>query len=231
MNADNGHLPAFGSMPPLPPRPSACSRNRLGEGVSETHPTPPDHSLLSPVIPASGSDGGRAKAFAAQPIQVPPPMPSFAARPAPGRIWLVGAHGGSGCSTIRMSARDRYMDAGRALPVSTDPCVPSRIVLCAMCTGRGLESLRSLLSNWNDGFFGASILMGVAVTMPSSRTPRELRRGALLVGSAAPALWRLPFIRNLDLDGFPEAYPHAYARMLKDLDGSMRTADGISGNG
>ncbi|WP_231836986.1 hypothetical protein [Bifidobacterium adolescentis] len=187
--------------------------------------------MPNPIIPAPGNDDGRSKIFAAQPIQVPPPIPSFAARPAPGRIWLVGAHGGSGCSTIRMSAKDRYVDAGRALPVSTDPRVPSRIVLCAMCTGRGLESLRNLLANWNDGLFGASVLMGVAVTMPSPRTPRELRRGTLLVGSAAPALWRLPFIRNLDLDGFPEAYPHAYERMLKDLNGSMQTADGISGNG
>ncbi|OSG97442.1 hypothetical protein LMG10733_1330 [Bifidobacterium adolescentis] len=231
MNADNGYLPAFDSMPPLPPHPSARSRNRPNESVSGIHPTPLNPPMPNPIIPAPGNDDGRSKIFAAQPIQVPPPIPSFAARPAPGRIWLVGAHGGSGCSTIRMSAKDRYVDAGRALPVSTDPRVPSRIVLCAMCTGRGLESLRNLLANWNDGLFGASVLMGVAVTMPSPRTPRELRRGTLLVGSAAPALWRLPFIRNLDLDGFPEAYPHAYERMLKDLNGSMQTADGISGNG
>ena len=52
----------------------------------------------------------------------------------------------------------------------------------------------------------------------------SLRKGALLVGSAAPALWRLPFIRGLDLDGFPETYPRAYARMLKDLEAAGGTA-------
>ncbi len=146
------------------------------------------------------------------------PIPSFVAHPTSDLIWLVGAHGGAGCSTILMSAKDRYADAGRALPVSADPHVPARIVLCAMCTGRGLESLRGLLADWNAGLFGTTVLMGVAVTMPSPKTPRELRRGALLVGSAAPALWRLPFIRGLDLDGFPESYPRAYAKMLKELD-------------
>ena len=84
--------------------------------------------------------------------------------------------------------------------------------------GRGLEALRALLADWNAGLFGQTILMGVAVTMPLPKTPRELRKGALLVGSAAPALWRLPFIRGLDLDGFPETYPRAYARMLADLE-------------
>lgn len=146
-------------------------------------------------------------------------IPSFAARPTTDRVWLVAAHGGAGCTTIRMSARDRYADAGRALPVSTDPSRPSRIVLCAMCTGRGLESLRGLLADWNAGLFGPTVLAGVAVTMPLPRTPRELRRGTLLVGSAAPNLWRLPFVRGLDLDGFPASWPRAYARMLRDLDG------------
>lgn len=122
-------------------------------------------------------------------------VPPFAARPTADRVWLVAAHGGAGCTTIRMSARDRYADAGR-----------------------GLEALRALLADWNAGLFGQTILMGVAVTMPLPKTPRELRKGALLVGSAAPALWRLPFIRGLDLDGFPETYPRAYARMLADLE-------------
>ena len=122
-------------------------------------------------------------------------VPPFAARPTVDRVWLVAAHGGAGCTTIRMSARDRYADAGR-----------------------GLEALRALLADWNAGLFGQTILMGVAVTMPLPKTPRELRKGALLVGSAAPALWRLPFIRGLDLDGFPETYPRAYARMLADLE-------------
>lgn len=143
-------------------------------------------------------------------------LPSFPAQPTD-RVWLVAAHGGGGCTTILMSARDRYAEAGRALPVSTDPSRPSRIVLCSMCTGRGLESLRSLLADWDAGLFGPTVLCGVAVTMPTVNTPRALRRGVLLVGSVAPYLWRLPHIGGLDLDGFPERYPRAYARMAGEL--------------
>ncbi|OZG59262.1 hypothetical protein BLEM_2297 [Bifidobacterium lemurum] len=144
-------------------------------------------------------------------------IPAFDARPTR-RVWLVAAHGGAGCTTIRRSAMDFYADAGRALPLSVDPAEPSRIVLCAMCTGRGLESLRGLLAEWDAGRFGPTRLLGVAVTMPHARTPRQLRKGCLLVGSAAPALWRLPYIGGLDLDGFPDKYPAAYRRMTADLE-------------
>ena len=37
--------------------------------------------------------------------------------------------------------------------------MPSRIILCAMGTGRGLESLRALLADQSAGLFGASILL------------------------------------------------------------------------
>ena len=79
-------------------------------------------------------------------------IPSFAA-PVTDRVWLVGAHGGAGCTTIRHSDPDRFADAGRALPVSQDPSMPSRIILCAMGTGRGLESLRALLADQSAGLF------------------------------------------------------------------------------
>ena len=92
-------------------------------------------------------------------------IPSFAA-PVTDRVWLVGAHGGAGCTTIRHSDPERFADAGRALPVSQDPSMPSRIILCAMGTGRGLESLRALLADQSAGLFGASILLGAAITDP-----------------------------------------------------------------
>ena len=68
-------------------------------------------------------------------------IPSFAA-PVTDRVWLVGAHGGAGCTTIRHSDPERFADAGRALPVSQDPSMPSRIILCAMGTGSGRKGSR-----------------------------------------------------------------------------------------
>ena len=139
-------------------------------------------------------------------------IPSFAA-PVTDRVWLVGAHGGAGCTTIRHSDPDRFADAGRALPVS--------IILCAMGTGRGLESLRALLADQSAGLFGASILLGAAITDPVPRMPRPLVAARIQLSSAV-RVWRLPHIKGLELDGFPRRYPAAYSRLVKDVDAMPR---------
>lgn len=139
--------------------------------------------------------------------------------PATRRVWLVAAHGGAGCTTIYREAGDMapdeavWADAGRALPVSADPAHPSMLLLCARGTSRGLESLRGLLADWHDGRFAGCRLLGVAVTAPCARAPRVLRRATALVGSGAPELYTLPFIRGLEVDGFPSRWPAAYRRM------------------
>ena len=145
-------------------------------------------------------------------------LPAFDA-PATDRIWLVAAHGGAGCSTIYASSPDLYADAGRALPVSVDPGHPSRIVLCSMCTSPGLESLQALVREWREGRFGASALMGLAVTGCRRRTPRVLVRSRRLVCSVVDRRrsFPLPFIPDTDIDGVPEKFPHAYSHMSKAL--------------
>ena len=125
-------------------------------------------------------------------------IPSFAA-PVTDRVWLVGAHGGAGCTTIRHS----------------DP------ELCAMGTGRGLESLRALLADQSAGLFGASILLGAAITDPVPRMPRPLVAARIQLSSAV-RVWRLPHIKGLELDGFPRRYPAAYSRLVKDVDAMPR---------
>ena len=109
--------------------------------------------------------------------------------------------------------------AGRPLLPSfpADPARAVCVVLCARGTGRGLQSLRELLAWWQAGGMGATRLLGVAVTAPCRRTPHAMRRGADLVGSAAPALWRLPWIAGLELDAFPDAWPAAYRRMREGV--------------
>lgn len=152
-------------------------------------------------------------------------LPVFDA-PATERVWLVAAHGGAGCTTIytegAMAGDPMWADAGRALPASVEAARPSLVVLCAMGTGRGLESLRALLADWDAGAFGTCVLLGAAVTAPMARTPMALRRGTALVGAGAPRLWRLPYIRGLEVDGFPQRWPGAYARVR----GQVRAAAG-----
>lgn len=118
-------------------------------------------------------------------------IPSFAA-PVTDRVWLVGAHGGAGCTTIRHSDPDRFADAGRAL-----------------------------LADQSAGLFGASILLGAAITDPVPRMPRPLVAARIQLSSAV-RVWRLPHIKGLELDGFPRRYPAAYSRLVKDVDAMPR---------
>ncbi|MDN5978668.1 MULTISPECIES: hypothetical protein [Bifidobacterium] len=156
-----------------------------------------------------------------------PSLPTFEA-PVTDRVWLVGAHGGAGCTTIYRSAPDVYADAGRALPISGDTRRPSRIVLCTKGDSLGLEALQGLLNEADAGLFTPSILLGVAVTVPCSRPPLVLERSRRLVCSAAPFAVRLPWIGPLMVDGMCAKYPRAYESLrrdaLKSLDARYSTA-------
>ena len=147
-------------------------------------------------------------------------IPSFAA-PVTDRVWLGGAPGGGRGTPMRASDPERFADAGRALPVSQDPSMPSRIILCAMGTGRGLESLRALLADQSAGLFGASILLGAAITDPVPRMPRPLVAARIQLSSAV-RVWRGHPIKRTQPNGFPRRYPAAYSRLVKDVDAMPR---------
>ncbi|MDU5959841.1 MAG: hypothetical protein E6Z02_10080 [Bifidobacterium breve] len=80
-----------------------------------------------------------------------------------------------------------------------------------------LESLRALLADQSAGLFGASILLGAAITDPAPRVPRPLVAARIQLSSAV-RVWRLPHIKGLELDGFPRRYPAAYSRLVRDVD-------------
>ena len=128
-------LPA--SPPPLPRVPRAASTGPVRHEAPSnmggtTIPSIPMPAAAARLLKPSGQVDGLAES----------PLPIFKA-PATNRVWLVAAHGGAGCTTILRSSPASYANAGRTLPVSRDPAQPSRIVLCAMCTGRGLEAARA----------------------------------------------------------------------------------------
>lgn len=149
-------------------------------------------------------------------------LPVFDA-PATGRVWLVAAHGGAGCSTIYRSAPELYADAGRAFPVVGDGAPPT-FVLCAMGSCQGLEAVRRLLVDWDRGLLPGS-LAGVAVTDCMPRMPRNLVHGGLQVCSPAPCRWRLPYLPSLPVEGWPDRWPSAYRRMASRLEGLRDVAE------
>lgn len=125
-------VPPVPSSPPLPRVPLPSSTGPVGHEapsnmVGTTIPPIPMPAAAARLLKPSGQVGGLAES----------PLPIFKA-PATNRVWLVAAHGGAGCTTILRSSPASYANAGRTLPVSRDPAQPSRIVLCAMCTGLSL---------------------------------------------------------------------------------------------
>lgn len=141
-------------------------------------------------------------------------LPVFEA-PETRRVWLVAAHGGAGCSTIYESDPRFYADAGRALPhCSTSP---SRVVVCAMGTVRGLEAAQGLLREARDGGWGSTLLAGLVVTVPVAKEPKVLSDARKLVMSAAPRAWTLPFIPGLAVEGVPQKFPRAYTKLVREL--------------
>lgn len=199
--------------------PKVMPRPHLPPPPAPTMPPAPvsRHSVMSaggPLTIVEGNDDGVTRL-----------LPCFQA-PVTEHVWLVAAHGGAGCTTIYREGADLdvWEDAGRVMPVSEDPARPSMVVLCAMGTGRGLEALRLLLADWHEGNWTATVLLGVIVTAPMPHVPCQLRQGAALVGSGAPNLWRLPYIRGLQLDGFPARYPGAYRRVREEVRAQARNS-------
>lgn len=135
--------------------------------------------------------------------------------PSTGRVWLVGAHGGSGCTTIYESAPDLFADAGRRLPVN--PQDPPRVIVCAMSTARGLAAVQGLLREQAFGRWGNCRLLAVALTSPVRRLPERVVESRQLVCSVSPACFLLPYLDLVEV-GFPKRWPKAYRQMRQAVE-------------
>lgn len=135
--------------------------------------------------------------------------------PATGRVWLVGAHGGSGCTTICESAPDLFADAGRRLPVNPD--VAPQVIVCAMSTARGLAAVQGLLREQAFGRWGNCRLLAVALTSPIRRLPERVVESRQLVCSVSPACFLLPYLDLVEV-GFPKRWPKAYRQMRQAVE-------------
>lgn len=125
-------------------------------------------------------------------------------------LWLVGAHGGSGESTLA-TLGEQWTAAGHAWPELpqgvTAPCV-----VVARTHVRGLLAARTALTQWAGSGAGRSVqLLGlVLVADAPGRLPGPLRDMARLVAGGAPRAWNVPWVEQwrvgeTDLDGSPRS--------------------------
>lgn len=105
-------------------------------------------------------------------------------------LWVVGAHGGAGESTLA-GLVDTWLAAGHAWPQRPEPV---SCVLAARTSAGGLLAAQAALRQWAAGDAPVSLHGLVLVADAPGRLPRALRDLAEVVAGGAPRCWLLPWI-------------------------------------
>ncbi|MFC9999622.1 hypothetical protein [Nocardia sp. NPDC127526] len=154
-------------------------------------------------------------------------------------VWLLGAHGGAGVSTLAQVLAPAG-DCARSWPAVLEDESPF-VVVVAKETIEGLTRAHDLLRQWHCGMAGkrAHLLGLITVAHSPGKIPPVVDRYLQVIEVAAPAVWRVgwrsdwPTTRIADLpvwtpDDEPPAKgpdPHAAVRELGDaLISAARTA-------
>lgn len=155
-----------------------------------------------------------------------------------GALYVVGAHGGAGETTIAAWSAARA-GAGR-WPVSASwpPGGQPRpdggeldVVLVARTHAAGLTAAASVLSQWASGRLPANRLHGlVLVPDAPGRLPKPLSDLALVVAGGAPRSWLLPWLDPLRLLVDPSAATAAGIRLPRSVLRFTRDLQGLSAN-
>lgn len=147
------------------------------------------------------------------------PLPMLTADPAlpivpTGRtaeLWVVGAHGGSGESTLA-GLVDPWQPSEHTWP---DSALPATCVLTARTSAAGLLAAQAALRQWAAGDTAVELAGLVLLADAPGRLPGPLRELAGLVAGGAPRCWSIPWIEQWRL-----GEPHVsrdLARLIRDL--------------
>lgn len=182
----------------------------VGVSLSSAAPTVASTSTLQQVRSTTDAKAAVASELVApQPGVVSPPdgLP-VQLTGARASLWLVGAHGGAGESTLAMLGPG-WAAAEHAWPeLSGDGVAPCVVV--ARTHVRGLLAARTALTQWAGSGVGRSVrLLGVVLVADApGRLPGSLRDLSRLVAGGAPRVWNVPWVEQwrigeTDLDGCP----------------------------
>lgn len=136
----------------------------------------------------------------------------------PAALWLLGAHGGSGESTLAALVPE-WQPAGHAWPRVQSP-EPSRVVLAARSNVRGLRAAQAAATQWAAGLVPFVEVVGLVVVADApGRLPRPLRDLAQVVAGGVPRTWNVPWIESWRLGeapSLPDA-PREVRRLVDEL--------------
>lgn len=130
----------------------------------------------------------------AAPVHAAPIAPADQNRPP--AIWLLGAHGGAGVTTLEES----WAPAGDCLGGWPSADADPYTVIVCRTHARGLEAAHILLRQARAGHIGRARLVGlVTVADAPGKLPAKLRHRLRVVQAAAPNTWSIPWIGDLRL--------------------------------
>lgn len=133
-------------------------------------------------------------------------------RPGP---WVIGAHGGSGESTL--AAWLGWTAAGHAWPL-TEGLRPVGIVV-ARTSGRGLEAARHAVTEWASGAVAVDLMGLVLMGDAPGKLPPELRAQVRQLSGAAPATWVVKYLPELRVAARPDqSAPAGAVRALRSIE-------------
>lgn len=173
------------------------------------------------------------------PAEIPPPTGPTGPQPhvdpppdalpvrlmtAPATLWVIGAHGGAGESTIAELRRE-WQPTGHAWPQLANDA-PAACILVARSNARGLLAARSALTQWAGSAAGGSTqLLGLVLMSDApGKRPQPLRDLAKVVGGGAPRVWEMPWNESWRLgDPVIERGTRSISKIVSQL-GSLAAA-------
>lgn len=112
-------------------------------------------------------------------------------------LWVVGAHGGAGESTIAELDGD-WIAAAHAWPgAAPSDASPSRVIVVARTSARGLLAAKAVAKQWATGLVrGVEVLGLVLIADAPGHLPKALRDLKKIVGGGYPRTWQVPWIES-----------------------------------
>lgn len=126
-------------------------------------------------------------------------------------VWVVGAHGGAGETTVA-SLAPGWAGTGGSWPVLAPEVAAPACLLCARTSAAGLLAAQAALRQWAADGTGVDLLGLVLLADAPGRLPAPLRDLSRLVAGGAPRVWSIPWVDAWRL-GEP-AVPRQAARLI-----------------
>lgn len=137
--------------------------------------------------------------------------------PRAARLWIVGAHGGAGESTLSALSPD-WEPACHGWPTA-DPSAPAHVLVVARSNSDGLHAAQRAARQWASGAVPGVTLLGLATVADApGRLPKQLREMRQVIAGGFPRTWHLPWVEAYRLGTPPEQPSRQLRALLSDVE-------------